>query len=64
VKLIYENAYVLDRLRQLQSKNVRLIICSTCLNNFALTTNVKVSIVGGMEDILKTQTKAEKVITV
>ncbi len=54
---------VLEQLHALESKNVRLIICSTCLNYFELTEKIKVGIVGGMGDILEAQMKAEKVIT-
>jgi len=63
VKLVCEGSPVLDGLRALESKGVRLIVCSTCLNYFKLNENVKVGIVGGMGDILEAQTKAEKVIT-
>ena len=64
VKLVCEGSPVLDGLRQLESKGVRLIICSTCLNYFELGTKVQVGIVGGMGDILEAQMKAEKVITI
>ena len=52
-----------DQLAALEQKGVRLVICSTCLNYFGLTQNVRVGIVGGMGDILAAQTDAEKVIT-
>lgn len=64
VKLVCEGSSVLEGLRQLESRGVRLIICSTCLNYFELATKVKVGIVGGMGDILEAQMKAEKVITI
>jgi hypothetical protein len=64
VKLVCEGSSVIEGLRQLEGKGVRLIICSTCLNYFALTSNVQVGIVGGMGDILEAQIKAEKVITI
>lgn len=63
VKLVCEGSPVLEQLRALESQNVRLIICSTCLNYFELSEKVQVGIVGGMGDILEAQTKAEKVIT-
>ena len=63
VKLVCEGSPVLEGLRQLESKGVRLIVCSTCLNYLELTTKVKVGIVGGMGDIIEAQMKAEKVIT-
>ena len=54
----------MQQLRGLESKGVRLIICSTCLNYFDLTEKVQVGIVGGMGDILEAQMKAQKVITI
>ncbi len=64
VKLVCEGSRVLEQLHALEARNVRLIICSTCLNYFELSEKVKVGIVGGMGDILEAQMKAEKVITI
>ena len=64
VKLVCDGSPVVGHLRTLESKNVRLIICSTCLNYFELTEKVRVGIVGGMGDILEAQMRAEKVITI
>lgn len=64
VKLACEGSPVLEGLSNLESKGVRLIVCSTCLNYFELTGNVRVGLVGGMGDILEAQLKAEKVITI
>ncbi len=63
VKLVCEGSPVIEKLRELEAKNVRLIVCSTCLNYFNLQDKVQVGIVGGMGDILEAQVKAEKVIT-
>jgi intracellular sulfur oxidation DsrE/DsrF family protein len=63
VKLVCEGSPVIEQLRALESKGVRLVICSTCLNYFQLTDKVRVGIVGGMGDILEAQANAEKVIT-
>ena len=63
VKLVCEGSPALEALHKLESKGVRLIVCSTCLNYFGLMTNVQVGIIGGMGDILEAQSKAEKVIT-
>ncbi len=62
VKLVCEGSPVLESLRTLEERGMRLIICSTCLNYFSLTDKVRVGIVGGMGDILEAQRKAEKVI--
>ena len=63
VKLVTEGSPVLEQLRALESKGVRLIVCSTCLEHYALTEKVQVGIVGGMTDIIEAQVKAGKVIT-
>jgi len=63
VKLVVEGSPVLEQLKSLEEKGVRLIVCSTCLDYFNLTDKVKVGIVGGMTDIIEAQVKAEKVIT-
>jgi intracellular sulfur oxidation DsrE/DsrF family protein len=63
VKLVVDGSSALEQLRILETKGVRLIVCSTCLNYFGLAGKVKVGIVGGMADILEAQLKAEKVIT-
>ena len=63
VRLVCDGSPVLEQLRALETQNVRLIICSTCLTYFALMEKVRVGIVGGMGDILEAQIQAEKVIT-
>lgn len=63
VKLVCEGSPVIGKLRELEAKNVRLIVCSTCLNYLGQQDKVQAGIVGGMSDILEAQTKAEKVIT-
>lgn len=63
VKLVCEGSPVLAQLYKLESNQVHLIVCSTCLNYFELAEKVRVGIVGGMGDILEAQTKAEKVIS-
>lgn len=63
VKLAVEGSPLLDELRSLEEQGVRLILCSTCLNYFGLTEQVRVGIVGGMGDILEAQWRASKVIS-
>lgn len=63
VKLVCDGSPVIEKLRELEAKGVRLIVCSTCLNYYNLQDKVLTGIVGGMGDILEAQTKAEKVIT-
>ena len=64
VKLVCEGSPVIEQLHKLESMNVRLISCSTCLNYFDLQEKFQVGIIGGMGDILEAQTKAEKVISI
>lgn len=63
VKLVCEGSPVIAKLRELEARHVRLIVCSTCLNYLGLQDKVQVGIVGGMGDIIEAQIKAEKVIT-
>ena len=63
VRLVTEGSPVIDKLKALEAKGVRLIVCSTCLNYFGLVEKVKIGIVGGMGDILAAQWQAGKVIT-
>ncbi len=64
VRLVVEGSPVLDSLKSLEAKGVRLILCSTCLGYFNLTDQVRVGIVGGMTDILEAQRRAGKVISI
>ena len=63
VHLVVSGSPVLDSLKSLESKGVRLIICNTCLNFYGLTEQVAVGIQGGMTDIIEAQRRAVKVIT-
>jgi sulfur relay (sulfurtransferase) complex TusBCD TusD component (DsrE family) len=63
VKMVIDGSPVLEQLKALEAKDVRLIVCSTCLDAYGLTKRVKVGIVGGMPDILEAQMKADKVVT-
>lgn len=64
VRLVIDGSPVLDQLGQLEKKGVRLIICSTCLDEMGIAKEqVRAGIVGGMPDIIEAQTRAEKVIT-
>jgi hypothetical protein len=63
VHLVVDGSPVIDTLKSLEAKGVRLILCSTCLNYFNLTDKVQVGIIGGMTDILEAQRRAGKVIS-
>jgi peroxiredoxin family protein len=64
VKLAVTGSPVLEQLKALEAKGVHLILCSTCLDFYGLSSEVRVGIVGGMTDIIEAQTKAAKVITI
>ena len=64
VKLAVSGSPVIEELKALQKKGVRIILCSTCLDHFGLTEQVEVGITGGMTDIIEAQWKAEKVINI
>ena len=63
VRLVVHGSPVLDTLRSLQAKGVRLILCNTCLNFYNLSDQVAVGIVGGMTDIIEAQRRAARVIS-
>lgn len=64
IQLTTSGSPVLEQLKNLEAKGVRLIICSTCLDAMGLASNVEVGIIGGMPDILEAQMRAEKIITI
>ncbi len=64
VKLVVDGSPVLDRLQMLEDAGVRLVTCSTCLEYYGLVGQVQVGIVGGMNDILEYQWRADKVISI
>ncbi len=64
VWLAVEGSPLLDQMRRLEAKSVRLILCSTCLNYYNLMDKVQVGMVGGMGDILEAQEKATNVVSI
>ena len=63
VKLVCEGSVVLGWLSNLQEAGVELVVCSTCLEYFGLTDQVRVGKVGGMPNILAALQQADKVIS-
>lgn len=63
VHLVVDGSPVIDTLNSLETKGVRLVLCSTCLGYFNLTDKVQVGIVGDMTDIIEAQRLASKVIS-
>lgn len=64
VKLVVEGSPVLEELKTLEEKGVRLIACGTCLDYFGLKDRVVAGEVGGMAAILEAMMEAEKVLSV
>ncbi len=64
VKLAVGGSPVLEELRSLTDKGVRLIVCTTCLNHYGLFGDLQVGTAGGMKDIVEAQSAAAKVITI
>ena len=64
VHLVVDGSPVLEVLKSLEKKGVRLILCTTCLNFYNLAAKVEVGVVGGMTDILEAQRLASKVISI
>lgn len=62
VKVCCEGSPVLDRLRSMESKGVRLLLCKTCVDAFQLADKVRVGVIAGMGDIQAAQVMAAKVV--
>jgi hypothetical protein len=63
VKLATDGSPVLEELRSLAAKGVRLVVCTTCLNFFGLMDGLQAGTAGSMKDIIELQWAAKKVIT-
>jgi len=63
VKLAVEGSPVLDELRSLAARDVRVVVCTTCLNFFGLLDKVQAGTPGSMKDIVELQWSVKKVIT-
>lgn len=54
---------MVESLKLIESKGVKIIVCKTCLNHFGLLDKMEVGITGSMIDIIDLQAMADKVIT-
>jgi len=63
VRLCCEGSNVIDSLKQLEQKGVKLVACTTCLNFYSIKDKLFVGNAGTMADILLYQLNAEKVIS-
>ena len=64
IKLVCEGSTVLEELKALEARGVKLMVCKTCLNHFNLSDKQVIGIAGTMMDIIEIQKVASKVITV
>lgn len=62
VKLVTKDSPVLEEVKILESKGVKLVVCKTCLKHFNLMDDMGAGIQGTMMDIIELQKVAEKVI--
>lgn len=62
VKLALKDSPVLEQLRLLEEKGVRILICKTCLNYFGKLDDVAVGTVATMVDIMDAQNYCDKLI--
>ena len=63
VKLVIEGSPILEELKILEEKGIKLIICKTCLVYYNIVEEVKVGAIGSMLDIINIQKNSTKVIT-
>ena len=64
VQLALDDSPVLEELRSLEAKGVRLIVCTTCLNFLESFDRLAVGTAMGMKEIVDAQWEAAKVITI
>ena len=64
VHLVVEGSPLLEPLAELERRGCRLLVCTTCLEYFALKDRLRVGTACGMPDILDAQLRAGRVITV
>lgn len=58
-----EGSKILEDLKSLEKKGVKIIICKTCLGHYGLIDKTAVGITATMIDIIDLQFSADKVIT-
>jgi len=63
VRLVCRGSAVLEHLRTLQDRGVRVIACGTCLDFFGWTDQVEVGVVSNMYEIVETLDAATKVVS-
>jgi len=64
VKLTADGSPVIDELKLLQSKGVKLLVCLSCLKYYDLVDKLRVGTIASMPDIVQSQWQADKVISI
>lgn len=62
VRLCCDGSPLLEPLAMLEARGVHLVICKTCIDQFALADKVRVGVIGGMTDIIHAMWTADSVI--
>jgi sulfur relay (sulfurtransferase) complex TusBCD TusD component (DsrE family) len=62
VKLCCEGSPLLEPLKLLEDRGVRLVLCKTCIDAFGLEDQVRIGVIGGMTDIIHAMWTADKLI--
>ncbi|MBN1545072.1 MAG: sulfurtransferase-like selenium metabolism protein YedF [Syntrophaceae bacterium] len=62
VKLTVKDSEVLDDLKELEEKGVKMLVCGTCVNFFDITKEVAVGSISNMYDIAETMSKAGRIV--
>lgn len=60
--LAVEGSTLIDSLRELEKKGVRLLVCGTCLQYYGRTDSLRVGTISNMYEILQTMTDAGHVV--
>lgn len=64
VYLLAEEGEILDILKEIEFKGVKLLACKTCLDYYGLADKMQVGIAGSMIDIITLQDDADKIIAI
>ncbi len=62
VKLLTKDSIIINELKEIENKGVKIISCKTCLGFYNLLDEIQVGSVGTMHDILDIMWKADKVL--
>lgn len=63
VKLACKGSPIINVLKEMEEKGVKIVLCSTCLDYFGLIDKVEVGVVVGMPDIIEAMQHADNVIS-